>query len=120
VTPKEFTKGRTSMDKTFYETNAPNEAWLPFSSGTVYDLKHDLGVTPASVVTYVSFDKTPLDGVTPDYSHPDHASESAGNQAVFDVWNDEFVRIRNDSCTDFYVRVVMSAPLASGLGGASF
>lgn len=101
-----------------YESSPPRSAWLPFPSGTVYDFPHGLGDVPTVVNTYVSFDRTPLDGEGNGPDRPDHVSESAGNQTVIERWDAEVVRVRNDTCADFYLRVVVSASDATGLGGA--
>jgi len=42
-------------------------------------------------------------------NQPNNVSPSAGNQAVIERQNAEDVQIRNDTCAEFYLRVVAKA-----------
>jgi len=103
-----------------YETGAPGEPLLPFHAGQTYDLVHGLGVTPTSVQGYVSFaEQLTEDGDPLDLDHPNNVAETAGNQLVIERWDDEIVRVRNDTCGEFYLRVVLTADAdASSIGQA--
>ncbi|MEZ4222954.1 MAG: hypothetical protein R3B13_18570 [Polyangiaceae bacterium] len=93
-----YNGGHVDSTASVYETNAWDEPWLHFPPGRRFVFEHGLGVEPYVVNTYLSFSENPL-------TSSNNASESAGNQAVIEAVTDEFVRIRNDSCADFYLRV---------------
>lgn len=108
--PEAFRDGFTNESQTYYETGSPNEKMLPFPPGKTYDLYHGLGKDPA-VHSYVSFvEQLEEDPSKVDPLAPNHVAESAGNQAVIERWNDKFVRVRNDTCANFYLRVILTAP----------
>ncbi len=95
--------GNVDPSGTVYETSAWDEPWLHFPAGRRFVLEHELGQKPYVLNTYLSFSENPL-------TSSNNASESAGNQAVIEAVTDTFVRIRNDSCADFYLRVTAAAP----------
>jgi hypothetical protein len=94
--------GTVDATGTVYETGAWDAPWLHFPPGRRFVLEHDLGTQPYVVNTYLSFSENPL-------TSSNNASESAGNQAVIEAVTDTFVRIRNDSCADFYLRLTAAA-----------
>ena len=104
-----------------YETAPWDGTYLEFPPQRRYDVYHGLGRVPPVVVTNVGFEATPLvDGGNGD------TSESAGNIVLIEAVNDEFVRVRTDTCETFYLRVVACAPGValepedtSGDGGAA-
>jgi len=114
--------GRVLPSGTSYETGAPDEPLLPFPAGQTYELVHGLGVVPTSVQGYVSFaPELTEDGDPLDLNQPNNIAETAGNQLVIERWDDEIVRVRNDTCASFYLRVVLVADAdanASGQAGA--
>lgn len=123
-TPLEFTDGITNGARTIYETGAPTGDMLHFPPGRTYDLVHGLRARPVTVNSFISFTKrlTP-DGDGTDTTKPNHVAESAGNAVVIERWDDEKIRVRNDSCGEFYVRIVALADGApssaeGGAGGA--
>jgi hypothetical protein len=120
--PERFEGGRVLASGTTYETGAMDELLLPFPAGQTYDLVHGLGVTPTSIQGYVSFaPQLTEDGDPLDLNQPNNLAETAGNQLVIERWDDEIVRVRNDTCAPFYLRVVLVADTAensSGLAGA--
>jgi len=104
--PVRYSKGSVSSDGTTYVTSAWEGPYLHFPGGRRYQLEHQLGKTPALVQTYLAFSENPLPS--------GNASESAGNQAVIERVDDEIVQVRNDTCAEFYLRVVAM----TGPGGA--
>lgn len=112
--------GRVLPSGTVYETGAIDEPLLPFDGGKTYDLVHGLGVTPTAVHGYVSFaPELTEDGDPLDLDQPNNIAETAGNQLVIERWDDEIVRVRNDTCGEFYLRVVLVADVdASSIGQA--
>ncbi len=119
--PEEYAEGIVSARGTVYETSHPSEELLPFPSGQTYDLLHGLGTTPTSVHGYLSFVPRLTESGDPyDRQTPNNLAEAAGNQMVIERWDDEVIRIRNDTCADFYVRVVAYAEESgSSMGGAA-
>jgi hypothetical protein len=116
----EYTGGLLNKSHTIYESSAADSEMLYFPEGRTYDLVHGLSSTPVSVDLYVSFREKLDSSDKPDSkSRPNNLSPSAGNQAVIEVWNDRIIRVRNDTCAEFYLRVVaISDPdLAPGGGG---
>jgi len=116
-----FEGGRVLPSGTTYETGGPTEPLLPFPGGKTYDLVHGLGVVPTSVQGYVSFaSQLTEDGDPLDIDRPNNIAETAGNQLVIERWDEEIVRVRNDTCGEFYLRVVLVADgaVSSGLAGA--
>lgn len=121
----EYTAGHVDASAGVYESTLVDEDMLHFPPGRVYDLVHELGERPVSVQGYVSFRRQlSEDGDPFDDTRPNNVSEAAGNEMVIERWNDEVIRIRNDTCAEFFVRVVALAPTASasdegGVGGAA-
>ncbi len=118
---EEYRDGLVSATGASYQTTAPGEAFLPFPSGQTYDLYHGLGEPPSSIHGYVSFvPRLEADGDPFDHDRPNNVAETAGNQMVIERWDEELIRIRNDTCADLYVRVIAYAdpPASMGLGAA--
>jgi hypothetical protein len=111
-------EGGQVLGEDFYETSAPGERMLDFPSGKIYDIAHQLGRTPALVEVYVSFKEQLVPGDDPyDPYAPNNVSLAAGNQAVIEAWDDEIIRVRNDTCADYYLRVVAVSAGPGGQGG---
>lgn len=115
---QEYLDGHVSTSGLMYETSHVGDEFLHFPSGHSFDLVHGLGVPPTSVHGYVSFvPRLTDDGDAYDPLRPNNLSEAAGNQMVVERWNDQVIRIRNDTCADFYVRVVAYVDEAASQGG---
>ena len=98
-----------------YETSPSDGAFLPFEGGTVWHLHHGLGRVPTSVQVYTSFAENP------NQTFAGGSSPGAGNETlVLDV-DDQNVVVKNDTCSGFYLRVVVTAdvPLDAGAADAS-
>lgn len=124
--PVRYEDGQVSADGRIYETTPIDAELLHFPPGRIYDLVHGLGEAPLSVHGYVSLGSrlTP-DGDPYDPERPNNVTETAGNQLVIERWDDQIVRVRNDTCAEWWVRVVAigSAPdaasAAAGAGGGN-
>lgn len=122
--PVPFTEGTTNEARTYYETARPDEEMLHFPQGRIYELHHGLGYQPLDIDIFLSFAKRlTATGDTEDKTKPNNIAETAGNQAVIQAWNDEFITVRNDTCAEFYLRAVIIgdpelAAIAS-IGGAA-
>jgi hypothetical protein len=93
-----FQGGTTDSTGTVYESGPVTGPFLYFPGGRTYKLLYKLldhlPGPPQEIETFVAFnDKGAF-------------SESAGNQTVIRDVTDEFVRVNNDTCADFYLRVV--------------
>lgn len=85
-----------------YETSAADGQHLNFSAGTQYRIYHQLGARPLLVQPWVSFSSTGIKG--------GNEAPPAGNMTeILDI-NDEFILIRNDSCGDYWLRLVAAHP----------
>lgn len=101
--PVRYDGGTNAAD--VYETSGWDGPFLHFPPGRRYVLLHGLGQTPADVAVYLSFSSRGLD---PDAGT--NMAPSAGNQAVIESVTASEIRVRNDSCAEFYLRVVASSP----------
>lgn len=117
--PEAVTDGTTDDSGSFYESAPWEGAYLKFPPQKRYDFMHGLGDTPDLIQVYVGFTKTPLgdDG-------QGNISLAVGNEAIIEEVNDEYVRVRNDTCETFYVRLVAGItrdadPSQAGAGGGS-
>lgn len=97
--------GRTDPVSMTYESapwSGPLTLFRPFET---LDFEHELGVAPVSVASWVSF----TEGGTSD----SNVSENVGDQGLIDCVDDQIVRMMNNTCETFYLRVVATS------GGAS-
>jgi len=111
---RRYTGGTTSPDATFYETNAWDRKFVDFPAGRRLALVHGLRETPIELKSYLAFKAKalPEDG-------KGFVAESAGNQVLIEGVDEEVVRVRNDTCQDFFLRLVANTlPAADGAGGA--
>jgi hypothetical protein len=103
--PADFRGGRlvtTGDGAQVYETSEPDGAHLNFSAGTQYRIFHQLGARPMLVQPWVSFSATGVKG--------GNEAPPAGNMLeILDV-NDQFIHVRNDSCGDYWLRIVAALP----------
>jgi hypothetical protein len=90
----------------FYVSSDWTAGLLHFPGGKRYELAHHLGFTPAEIAIYVSFAErdTP---VTP----------CSGNTCVIQIVNADAITIKNDTCSEFWVRVVASGVAPPGDAG---
>jgi hypothetical protein len=101
VVPQAFHAGITDYTAHHYETSAVNASYLDFPSGKRYRLFHGLSDIPSEVVPYVSFSPNPL-------SDRSGFTVSPGNQTVIVAVTPTYIEVKNDTCTDFFLRVVAS------------
>jgi hypothetical protein len=69
---------------------------------------HHLGQTPANVSVFLSFKEFPGPGNNSD-KEPGNASQAAGNETVIERVDAHNIQVKNDSCSEFYLRVVARA-----------
>lgn len=97
-------EGGTTTEDGLYYSSPWNGGWLHFPGGKRYDLVHNLGFQPQEVGIFLSFSEN---GVGND-GQGSSAAPSAGNSSPVQLVNDEIVRIKNDTCSEFWVRVTAS------------
>lgn len=90
---EQYTKGVTVGR--LYESGPWHSNYLYYPGGRHYEFIHNLGAAPPYVQVYLSFDENPTG----------YVSSCVGNTCLIDV-NETSVRIKNDTCSDFWVRVV--------------
>ena len=93
-----FEGGSVNASATVYETSGWQGPLLHFPTGRRFVLVHKLRARPELVETYVAFEE-----------RPENLSESAGNQAVIETVDEDVVVVRNDTCAEFFLRVVATA-----------
>ena len=87
---------------------------MDFPAGRRLALVHGLRETPIELRSYLAFKEHPF----PE-NGAGFVAESAGNQVLIEDVNDEFIRVRNDTCEHFFLRIVASTvPVDDGAGGA--
>lgn len=94
-----------------FQTSAPEGPYLPFEGGTMLRIRHGLGVVPGAPAVYISFTERPLEAYKGGYS------QAAGNQAITLRHDAEEVAIKNDSCANYFIRVVISGIVVADAGG---
>ena len=80
--------------------------FLEFPPGRTYRFYHGLGGEPEGHHTDLAFSEYPLDG-------GGGFVEAAGNQVTYEAANSEYVDVRNDTCSDVWIRVELSDPILS-------
>jgi hypothetical protein len=104
--PSDFTGGNLvdSADGfRFYETSAPDGQHLNYSAGSQYRIYHGLNGRPLLVQPWVSFSSNGTAG--------GNEAPPAGNMAEILEVTDKYILIRNDSCGDYWLRVVAAHPV---------
>ena len=118
--PVEYAGGSTVGTR--YESSELYGTWLHYPAGRRYRLSHSLPNPPDEILIYLAFTDRPL---RPDA--PGNISPSAGNAALIEAVEDDAIQIRNDTCSEYFVRVVAVAQGdsddpgggAGGSGGSS-
>lgn len=95
--PQRYSGGRTNRDRSFYETSNSNGPFLFFPAGRTYRFEHGLSETPAEYHAVMAWFEYPLESAG--------ISESAGNQAMFELIDEKAIEVRNDTCADLYLRL---------------
>lgn len=104
--------GTTDQHEHTYMSSPWSGPWLIFPPGRTYRFEHHLGGTPSIPLAYFAFSANPVPA-------PNGAgaaggfTQAGGNQATFQNIGPEFVDIRNDTCSEVYVLVVLAAPMGA-------
>jgi hypothetical protein len=100
VTTGTVTEG---VAESVFETSPPEGPFLPFNGQTFLHVQHGLKTKHVRVTPYLSFSEYPLTPGNGGYSL------AAGNQAVIEKQDENEVLIKNDSCANYWIRVVVTA-----------
>jgi hypothetical protein len=113
--PVLYAGGTRNAARTRYASSELHGIWLHFPAGRRYRLYHGLGAVPDDVFVYLAFREDPLR-----LGETGNISPAVGNVALVEAVEREYVQVRNDTCSEFYVRVVVevASPPADGAGGA--
>ncbi len=106
--PDPFYDG-TTVDG-FYMSSDWTGPLLPFPGGKRYDFHHGLESTPRSVECFVSFGSQGVENGS--------IAQSSGNLCVIQDVNDEYIRVKNDTCSEMFVMVTAATPEGGWDGGA--
>ena len=107
-----YTEGNTvnaGTPSASYETSPWNGPYLPFPPGRTYRFPHGLGGVPRHLDAYVSFNPSPVSTTDGGRAHGGSAW-CAGNQCTVERATDTIFEVRNDTCSDVYLRMVASEP----------
>jgi len=107
------TSGLTDAAGSVYESVAWDGSYHEFPPQKRYEFVHGLRGVPRLVQTFVSFSETPF------ARENGNISEAAGNEVIFEGVDATSIRVRNDTCETFYLRVAASAPFDEGAAGAA-
>ena len=102
----------------FYFSTSSHGGLLHFPGGRRFDLYHHLGFEPIQVQMYWSLKEG---GIGSDMQTPDKStlSPAAGNSALIQLKNDRYIRVKNDSCVEYWLLVLASGdPRVPDGGGA--
>lgn len=97
--PTIYSEGTTDHEAEFYETAPWEGPWLDFGKGETFRLMHHLGGVPQQIDPWLAFDPKPADW-----------APGAGNQVTVEDVTSEYIDIRNDTCSDVYLRVTAAFP----------
>ncbi len=110
--PADFQGGEvlTTKGGPVYRSSAADGEHLNFTAGAQFRVHHQLGGVPQSVQVWVSFSANGTkDG---------NEALPAGNMAEVLCVNEDFILIRNDSCGEYWLRIVASDPVAPMTAGS--
>jgi hypothetical protein len=88
-----YTGGTT--EAAVYTSSPWTTGWLHYPGGSRYELVHHLGRVPTEVVVYLAFSE-----------NPGSCSLCAGNSCVLTKTDDVAIGVKNDTCSEFWIRVV--------------
>jgi hypothetical protein len=95
--PEIFAGGAVSATGMDYASSSPLGPFLYFPGGKQYQLVHHLGFTPNTPIIYFSF-----------AANDDRVSPCSGNSCEILCFDDQVIWVKNDTCTEFWIRVAAS------------
>lgn len=107
-----YTEGRTLNPGTpfaAYDSSPGDGPYLPFPPGRTYRFTHGLGGTPTAWEADIAFSPSPV-ATTDGGRTRGGAARCAGNQCTLERKTPTVLELRNDTCSDVYIRVTASLP----------
>lgn len=104
--PIAYRGGFTNRAAGTYLSAGNHGPFLDFPPGRTYRFYHGLGGEPEGHHTDLAFSEHPLDG-------GGGFVEAAGNQVTYEAANSEYVDVRNDTCSEVWIRVELNDPILS-------
>ena len=97
------------VSDTDWESSPPVGPWIPFprQRRLVFDIRALGGRTPFRQVVYLSAAAQPN---VPGSGQAGNQTVGAGNIALFDNVGPNHIDVVNDTCSDFYMRLVVEVP----------
>jgi hypothetical protein len=92
----------------FYESSAWDQGYLYFPPARTIHFLHKLQALPAGIEINLAFD-----------DHGFRLAPTAGNQAIIEAVTVETIDVKNDTCSDFYIRLSAERPVGDGTDGAA-
>lgn len=86
-----------------YESTDPNGTWLHYPPGRRFRFMHGLGTANVTVDTRLAFDSHPLSAS----GSVGNSSPGTGNSVIIEAQTPDYVQIRNDTCAEYYLWVVI-------------
>jgi hypothetical protein len=101
--PQPYKEGRTNAAEGTYFTSSEKGPFLDFPPGRTYRLFHGLHGVPQAFEAWLAFSPRPDPG--------GGFVEAAGNQVTFEAVTAEYVDVRNDTCSEVWIRVGVNSPI---------
>jgi hypothetical protein len=101
-------KGGITADG-YYLSSAWSGPFLSFPAGKRYALYHGLGCVPMHVAVWVSFSENGA-------GEGSSMAPSAGNMSIVEAVTEQYIQVKNDTCSDMYLLVEASGCLPSDGG----
>ena len=92
----------------FYESSAWDSGYLFFPPARTIHFIHKLHAQPGGIEINLAFD-----------DHGFGLAPTAGNQAIIERVTAETIDVKNDTCSDFYIRLSAERPVDDGAAGAA-
>lgn len=112
--PTVYDGGATDQREHVYTSSEASGPFLDFPPGRTYRFMHHLGGTPRELLVYFAFSPNPVPQQENGTGAASGFVPASGNQATFQNVGPEFVDLRNDTCSDVFVMVVLAAPELAG------
>lgn len=110
-----WTRGQTVSNGAVaaFESSPPGGPFAPFNGGSIVRFPHRMGVSPVNIDVFLSFNENPPQ------QRGAGSAPAAGNQALIVEQSAEFIAVENNSCANYFIRVVASAPILGGTADAA-
>ena len=90
-----------------YASSPWNDGYVYYPPARTIRFYHQLNTEPSNIEIALAFDSSGF-GLAP----------AAGNQAIIKHVDAEYIDVKNDTCSDFYIRLIAERPTYDGAAGA--